>query len=241
MPRQLRACPIGIPQHIIQRGNNRQVCFVTPEDFAVYAQWLLEAARIYGVKIHAWVFMTNHVHLLGTPEAEDGISRMMQHLGRRYVRYFNSHYRRSGTLWEGRFKSCMVSSEQYLLRCQRYIEQNPVRAKMTSDPGDYHWSSYHANARGIESELWTPHPDYLALGTCKVQRLKAYQALFQTELTAEQEELIRHSVNKGLALGNERFRLEIERLTGIRQLHAKRGRKPKKTKRDTDTHALPLK
>jgi putative transposase len=95
MPRQLRACPIGIPQHIIQRGNNRQVCFVTPKDFAVYAQWLHEAARIYGVKIHAWVFMTNHVHLLGTPEAEDGISPMMQHLGRRYVRYFNSHYRRS--------------------------------------------------------------------------------------------------------------------------------------------------
>jgi putative transposase len=108
MPRTLRICPVGIPQHIIQRGNNRQVCFANEEDFAAYAQWLHEAARRCAVDIHAWVFMSNHVHLLATPRQAGGISTMMQYLGRRYVRYFNSRYQRTGTLWEGRFKSCLI-------------------------------------------------------------------------------------------------------------------------------------
>ena len=128
MARLSRLCPAGVPQHIIQRGNNRQACFAPDQDMAAYAHWLAEAAEKYQVSIHAWVFMTNHVHLLVTPSSKDGISKMMQTLGRQYVRYFNYIYQRSGTLWEGRFKSCVVDAEDYLLICQRYIELNPVRA-----------------------------------------------------------------------------------------------------------------
>ena len=229
MPRTLRVCPIGIPQHIIQRGNNRQICFANEEDFATYAQWLNEASLRYAVDIHAWVFMTNHVHLLATPQEENGISAMMQHLGRRYVRYFNVHYQRSGTLWEGRFKSCLIDSDAYLLRCQRYIELNPVRARMVTRPDDYRWSSYHAHARGIDSQLWTPHSQYLALGNNKIQRIKAYREIFGQVLTNEEIARIRLSLEKEHALGTERFRIEMERLTGIRQRSAKPGPKPKKT------------
>jgi len=136
MARLPRICLPGIPQHIIQRGNNRQVCFASEEDFAAYAHWLGEASIKNNVAIHAWVFMTNHVHLLVTPESQDGISRMMQTLGRRYVRYFNYTYKRTGTLWEGRFKSCVVDADNYLLTCQRYIELNPVRANMVEHPAN---------------------------------------------------------------------------------------------------------
>ena len=128
MARLPRICLPDIPQHVIQRGNNRQACFGSDEDFAAYAHWLEEYARKFRVAIHAWVFMTNHVHLLLTPESDEGVSRLMQTLGRKYVRYFNYTYKRSGTLWEGRFKSCVVEAENYLLLCQRYIELNPVRA-----------------------------------------------------------------------------------------------------------------
>lgn len=217
MARRLRVCPVGIPQHIIQRGNNRQVCFANETDFVMYRQWLEEAAKQYGVDIHAWVFMTNHVHLLATPWKEHAISAMMQTLGRRYVRYFNQVYQRTGTLWEGRFRSCLVHSETYLLVCQRYIELNPVRAFMVQDPAAYHWSSYHAHARGIASSLWTPHEEYLRLGDTRSARLMAYRQLFTQALTASEIGEIRHSVNKNLALGNNRFRDEISRLTGIRQ------------------------
>lgn len=148
MTRLPRICLPRIPQHVIQRGNNRQACFGSEEDFAAYAHWLDEYARKFRVAIHAWVFMSNHVHLLLTPETENGVSRLMQALGRHYVRYFNYTYRRSGTLWEGRFKSCVVEAESYLLTCQRYVELNPVRAGMVEAPGDYTWSSFRANGLG---------------------------------------------------------------------------------------------
>ena len=137
MARLPRICLPGIAQHVIQRGNNRQVCFGANDDFAAYAHWLEEYAEKYHVAVHAWVFMTNHVHLLVTPTTADGVSRLMQSLGRRYVRYFNHTYQRSGTLWEGRFKSCVVEDDSYLLLCQRYIELNPVRAGMVEHPADY--------------------------------------------------------------------------------------------------------
>ena len=128
MARLPRVCLPDIPQHIIQRGNNRQLCFASDEDCAAYVYWLAEASKKYRVAIHAWIFMTNHVHLLATSKTRDGLSKMMQVVGRHYVRYFNHSYRRTGTLWEGRFKSCVVDAEDYLLVCQRYIELNPVRA-----------------------------------------------------------------------------------------------------------------
>jgi putative transposase len=130
MPRRPRLCPAGVPQHVVQRGNNRQVCFASDEDLKAYAYWLHEGSQKYQVEIHAWVFMTNHVHLLVTPVEDMAIGRMMQHIGRHYVRYFNYTYCRTGTLWEGRYHSCLVQETAYLLACQRYIELNPVRAGM---------------------------------------------------------------------------------------------------------------
>ena len=132
MVRLARVCPVGIPQHIIQRGNNRQVCFDSEQDFAAYVSWLKDYAKKYQVDIHAWVLMTNRVHLLCTPRIDNAVSRMMQELGRHYVRYFNVSYRRRGTLWEGRFKSCLVQEENYLLQLYRYIEMNPIRAWMAT-------------------------------------------------------------------------------------------------------------
>jgi putative transposase len=157
MARLPRFCPAGLPQHIIQRGNNRNICFADDQDFAAYAHWLYECSMKFRVDIHAWVFMTNHVHLLATPSADNSISLMMQALGRRYVQYFNFTYQRSGTLWEGRYKSSIVDTEKYLLVCYRYIELNPVRANIVNDPVEYKWSSYRHNALGVNSIICTPH------------------------------------------------------------------------------------
>jgi len=227
MPRLPRPSPVGIPQHLIQRGNNRQVCFSTEEDMAVYAHWLHVYATKYVVHIHAWVFMTNHVHLLVTPWQANGVSRMMQSLGRYYVRYYNQTYRRSGTLWEGRFKSCLVESTGYLLQCYRYIELNPVRAGMVEDPSDYLWSSYRCNGHGVASKLITPHETYLKLGKTKAERLTNYRELFRYQLEDDVVKEIRESVNKGLAYGSERFKEEIEANLKRRVRPGKPGRKPK--------------
>ena len=215
MARRKRACPAGIAQHLIQRGNNRQPCFGGTEDFAAYAHWLREASERFDVAVHAWVFMTNHVHLLATPQCPHGISRMMQHLGRLYVRYFNRKRGRSGTLWEGRFKSCLVQDSEYLLHCYRYIELNPVRAGMVADPGEYRWSSYRVNALGVASGLCTPHPEYLALGKGS-DRLAAYRGLFRADLDEEPIADIRRVTERGLALGDEPFVREMEPRTGTR-------------------------
>jgi putative transposase len=215
----------GTPQHVIQRGNNRQVCFVAEQDFAAYAHWLRQFAGKYRVEIHAWVFMTNHVHLLATPHTPDGLSSMMQSLGRQYVRYFNHSYRRSGTLWEGRFKSSIVDAESYLLHCQRYIELNPVRAGMASDPAEYPWSSYQVNALGKESALCKPHEVFLRLGSTPSEQRGAYRELFKAHVDGPMLKEIRDAVNSGMALGNDRFRREIERLTGRRVTPGRPGRK----------------
>jgi len=224
MARLPRVSPIDVPVHIIQRGNNRQVCFVADEDYAAYAGWLKGYSKKYSVDIHAWVMMTNHVHLLCTPRKTAAISSMMQSLGRSYVRYFNFEYKRSGTLWEGRYKSCLVEEDRYLFEVYRYIELNPVRAGMVSDPGEYRWSSYHCNALNQASALCTKHPDYLSLGADAKERSQSYRALFTNYLEDDLLTAIRTNTNKGLALGSERFKDEIEALTGIRVKQKKRGR-----------------
>lgn len=228
MARLPRICLPGIPQHVVQRGNNRQACFGSDEDFAAYAHWLGEYAEKYQVAVHAWVFMTNHVHLLLTPETEGGVSRLMQSLGRKYVRYFNYTYQRSGTLWEGRFKSCVVDAESYLLTCQRYIELNPVRAGMVEAPEEYPWSSFHANGLGRRADLWTPHPVYRQLGKTAAERATVYRELFRGHLEPEALKAIRDASNSGMALGNDRFKREIEQLSGRRAVPQKRGPKPRK-------------
>lgn len=226
MPRKRRCCPPGLPVHIIQRGNNRQACFADDSDLKAYAHWLSEGSDKHGVDIHAWVFMTNHVHLLVTPTSADSVSRCMQLLGRYYVRYFNRRHRRSGTLFEGRFKSSIVQTRGYLLHCQRYIELNPVRAGMVSDPADYTWSSYRAHAFGQKPGMWHPHAEYLGLGETPAMRMSVYRRSFQEELSATVMADIRGTINSGLALGNDHFRAEVEAITG--QLQSRRRRGPKK-------------
>ena len=224
MARLARVCPVGIPQHVIQRGNNRQVCFANEQDFAAYAAWLNDYSKKHKVDIHAWVLMTNHVHLLCTPRANNAVSLMMQSLGRQYVRYFNFSYKRTGTLWEGRFKSCLVQEENYLLQLYRYIELNPVRAGMVKHPSDYSWSSYPINALGKESNLCTAHPLYLALASESKERQAIYRELFKYQVEEQLLEDIRFATNKGMVLGNERFTAEIESLTGRRMTAKKMGR-----------------
>jgi putative transposase len=171
-----------LPVHVIQRGNNRQACFASDADLKAYANWLFEASRKYRIRVHAWVFMTNHVHLLMTPSCWSGISGAMQYLGRCYVRYFNFTYQRTGSLFEGRFKSSIVQDHHYLLACQRYIELNPVRAGMVNDPADYSWSSYRAHAYGHNVKMWKPHAEYQALGSTRFVRMAAYRRLFEDNL-----------------------------------------------------------
>ncbi len=227
MARLPRICPPGIPQHIIQRGTNRQACFAAEEDFSAYAHWLQESSKTYRVAVHAWVFMTNHVHLLVTPETPNGLSKMMQTLGRHYVRYFNHTYRRTGTLWEGRYKSCVVDEAHYFLTCQKYIELNPVRAGMVQAPEDYPWSSFRRHGLGLPAKLSTPHPLYMALGPTDRQRSNAYRNLFKHDLDNQIISEIRQATNQGMALGNDRFKEQIEQLTGRRMKPLKRGPKPK--------------
>lgn len=230
MARRRRLSYPDIPQHLIQRGNNRQVCFADEQDMLTFGQWLCDYSDEYGVAVHSWVFMTNHIHLLATPTGPDSIGLMMQALGRRYVRYFNSRHRRTGTLWEGRYRSCLVDSDGYLLQCQRYIELNPVRAAMVADPGDYRWSSYRTNAFGKNSRLVSPHSLYQQLASTQAERQSAYRDLFRTVLPDALAEDIRNTTHSGLALGNDRFKREIEALSGQSVSAGKRGRPAKDQK-----------
>jgi putative transposase len=227
MPRRARLRLAGIPLHIIQRGNNRGACFFRDADYGVYLQHLNELSSRYLCEIHAYVLMTNHVHLLLTPRLPDAASRMMKHLGQHYVQYVNRVHRRSGTLWEGRFRSSLVQAETYFLRCQRYIELNPVRAGMVESPEAYRWSSFCANALGLRNASTTPHAVFIALGEDESSRRSAYLDLFRSEIEPEELENIRSSANAGYALGSERFRNEIERALGRRAGPGKPGRPSK--------------
>ena len=227
MARLKRITPAGIPQHIIQRGNNKRVCFTSNADMKAYLKWLKDFSDKYSVSIHAWVLMTNHIHILCTPKTDNGIGKMMQSLGRMYVGYFNHTYQRTGTLWEGRYKSSIIQSERYLLAVYRYIELNPVRADMVISPSEYSWSSYNFNALGIVNDLITPHQEYLVLGDSASERNAAYIELFKIEVDGELLNTIGGSINKGLALGSDAFIKEIEALTKVRVSSRKAGR-PKK-------------
>ena len=220
----------GQPQHIIQRGNNRQVIFAAGADYPVFRDALVEAAKQHGLAIHAYVWMTNHVHLLATPESDHSISKVFQSVGRRYVQYFNSTYRRSGTLWEGRYRATVVNSEQYLLTLMRYIELNPVRAGMVGYPGDYLWSSYRHHAQGesgLNADWLTAHEEYLRLGRTEADRQSAYRELFQAAISSHDLAEIRDCTHKGWALGGERFKEEIEAL-GQRRAVSKGVGRPRK-------------
>ena len=224
MPR--RPCLIlpGIPLHIIQRGNNRQACFYADEDYLAYLGWLGEYAKKSRCTVHAYVLMTNHVHLLVTPQDKYGTGELMKRLGQRYVQYINRTYRRSGTLWEGRFRSCLTQEESYVLRCYRYIELNPVRADMVSHPAEYRWSSYRTNAQGEDSMLVQPHTQYKLLGSNIHARQSAYRELFRYHLDPGFVDEIRTATNGNFALGNAHFKEQVSAALGRRAMPGKSGR-----------------
>lgn len=215
MPRRPRVHLPGQPLHIVLRGHNREACFFAEEDFHTFLSWLGESLKTSGIALHAYVLMTNHVHLLITPKRAEDVPSLMISIGRRYVQYINKTYRRTGTLWDSRYKSSLIQSDLYLLTCQRYIELNPAH---------YRWTSYRANALGVADARITPHPVYLALGATDKQRQAAYRALFLTELDAEAIADIRLALNQNQVLGNERFHRKIEKATGERREARPRGR-----------------
>lgn len=221
MPRSPRIAIAGLPLHIVQRGNNRQACFVNTKDYETYLRVMEEASGYYGVHIHAYVLMTNHVHLLVTPYDESSASKMMQQIGRRYVLYFNKSHRRSGTLWEGRFRSSLVETDDYLLACQRYIELNPVRASIVSCPSLYRWSSYRANALGEPASLITPHSVWTDLSSSAEARYGSYRKLFAEEIDAR---VFRSACQKGLPVGSANWRAKLESEHGVHFGTGKQGR-----------------
>ena len=224
MPRKPRFYLPGQPAHVIQRGNCRLAVFFCDDDYRAYLHWLSGGVSKYGCRIHAYVLMTNHVHLLVTPESKDSISRTIQHVGRHYVSYVNRKYGKSGTLWEGRHKGCTLASDGYFLRCMRYIEMNPVRAHMVERPEQYPWSSFKSNASGKSDELITHHKSYAELSATDQLRGEAYRALFDTVMVPEEIDEIRSAVQTGTPLGNDRFRAQIEQTLNCSVGQARRGR-----------------
>ncbi len=228
MPRRPRIILPSVPLHVIQRGNNRQTCFFHDNDYQCYLDWLEEYARYTKCSIHAYVLMANHVHLLFTPKKADSAGNLMKRLGQRYVQYVNRTYERSGTLWEGRFRSCVIEEQEYLFSCQRYIEMNPVRAGIVEHPGEYRWSSYQANGQGAVSNLLQPHELYLQLGQTTEERTATYREMFCHEIEPDIIDRIRKATNGNFVLGNERFAAEVEKILGRRVTPGKAGR-PKKS------------
>lgn len=228
MPRRPRLCIPGMPFHVVQRGNNRSICFGAIADYERYLALLHDRSIWHGVAIHAYVLMTNHIHLLATPRDKAGLPDMMKALSQLYAQYVNRKYGRSGSLWQGRFRSCLVESDGYLLTCHRYIESNPVRAGMVRDPGDYPWSSFRANALGASNALLSVHPCVAAMGSTPVDRQAAYRALFDQDLMPAVLEEIRSSTIAGHALGSPSFRRRIAIELGRPVERQKRGPRAQK-------------
>jgi len=223
MPRKPRFFLPDVPTHVVQRGNNRDPIFFDESDYHSYLEWLAAGAIKYECRIYAYVLMTNHVHLLVSTNQKDGISRLMQYIGRYYVPYINQTYGRTGTLWEGRFKCNLVQDERYLLSCMRYIELNPLRANMVANAKEYAWSSYLHNAYGRKNALLTKHKIYLALGNDELSQRKAYRELFKND-NEEDLDSIRAAWQTGTPLGNDRFKEMIEKTLKQKVGYATRGR-----------------
>lgn len=226
MARLPRLTVAGYPHHIIQRGNNRQPIFSDNADYEALLDMLAENARKHGVALHAYVLMTNHFHLLATPETTEGIPQMMQAVGRRYVRHFNQRHQRTGTLWEGRYKSTLIQADRYLLACMAYIDLNPVRAALVADPRDYRWSS-HAHYAGLrDDKLVTPHPLFWALGNTPFAREAAYTELVRAGIGQQQQQALTQSALQGWALGEPDYVADLQKRTARRVSKGRAGRPP---------------
>ena len=214
----------GYPHHIIQRGNNRQAIFASAADYQTLLDLLLDNATKYGVAVHAYVLMNNHFHLLVTPQNARGVPLMMQALGRRYVRYFNDAQQRSGTLWEGRYKSTLIQAERYLLACMAYIDLNPVRSALVAQARDYPWSSYgHYSGQRID-KLISPHRLFWELGNTPFAREAAYAEWVRQGVSPAQQAALTDSALSGWALGEPEFVAELQRLTPRRVTKSQAGR-----------------
>ena len=227
MPRLGRIVLPHYPHHVVQRGHNRQPIFAEPQDYERYLETLREFKSEYGVEVYAYCLMTNHVHLLLAPSEPDAIGKLMKRLAGRQTRYHNRLEGRSGTLWEGRYKSSLVQQGDYLLACCRYIELNPIRARMVAAPEDYRWSSCRARL-GHEAVDWLDvHPCYRALSETEAVRRAQYRAYLQTSIPSGEWELIRAAVQRGQLTGNDRFTEEIAAIVGRRVERRGRGRPAK--------------
>jgi len=223
MARQPRLDLPGIPQHVVQRGNNRLPCFLDDADRRRYLTLLGEALLDTGCKLHAYVLMDNHVHLLTTPPKIGAVARLMQKLGRGYVGQFNARHRRTGTLWEGRYKASLVDSESYVLHCHRYIDLNPVRARMTDDPTTFPWSSCASHCSLRQEAILSPHPQYTTLAATPEARAEAYRQLLHEALSDDDLKAIRTYLQQQRALGRDDFRAMVEaktqRFASVRPAH----------------------
>lgn len=231
MPRPARLILPDVAVHVIQRGNDGADCFRETGDYMLYLLQLRQLSEERGCALHAYCLMTNHVHLLLTPASQESCSGLMRDLGQRYVQSFNRRHGRTGTLWEGRFHSSVVESARYVLACYRYIESNPVRARMVNHPTGYAWSSYWANAGLRADALLSPHKEYLALATAAMERAKTYAALFENPLDGNLTRSIREAVNSGHPLASESFKAALAATTG-RTLRPKRPGRPSKGQRN---------
>jgi putative transposase len=229
MPRRARIYIPGFPYHVIQRGNNREACFIEPENYQYYLDLWHELSMHYHCRVHAYCLMTNHIHFLVTPENKSAVSDTMKVVGSRYATYINRSYGRTGTLWEGRHRSSLVQTERYLLTCMRYIELNPVRAGMVQRPEAYRWSSYAFNAYADPGWLQR-HERYMSLGISRDEHCHAYRELFRSHLDGEDIHLIRQAAHYCQPVGDDRFRQQIERRYGIRPGQMRRGRPRKEEK-----------
>jgi putative transposase len=232
MARLPRLTVTGYPHHVIQRGNDRQAIVRDDADREMFLSLVTEHAASFKVAIHAYVIMDNHVHFLATPETDDGLPKWMQAVGRSYVRYFNARHHRTGTLWEGRYRSNLIESERYLLACMVYIDLNPVRAGMVDLPVDFKWSSHRHCIGQVSDRLVTPHALFWGLGNTPFAREAAYRELVQTGMGPSEKEKLTQSALSGWALGSSDFVSELRQLTTRRLLPGRAGR-PFKNKTDS--------
>ena len=229
MARQPRLTVPGYAHHIIQRGNNRQAIFASTPDYELLLELLHEHAEKQKVAIHAYVLMSNHFHLLATPETVEGIPQMMQAVGRRYVRTFNLRHQRTGTLWEGRYRSTLIQTDRYLLACMAYLDLNPVRAGMVAEPADYPWSSHHHYIGRRQDRLVTPHGLYWDMGNTPFARDQSYADMVRAGIGQEQQRALTDSALRGWALGEPDYVADLQRRTERRVVKGQAGRPVKKT------------
>jgi putative transposase len=229
MARSPRITIPAYPHHIIQRGNNRAATFFADDDYCFFLECLRRAKIKCRCRIYVYVLMTNHFHLLVEPAEIGDLGRFMQSVGRRYVRYINETYGRSGTLWEGRFKSAAVSRDQYLIACSRYIELNPLRAGIVEHPKHYRWSSYQRRGLGVSDGLLDDDPWYTGLGTTEQERQEEYRQWIDSQINQSEWVQIRQATQRGRLIGKETFQKQVEEMIGRRLVGEARGRPRKRT------------